>query len=101
MKETGGNPWGVVARTVRNIDYFLSAGNFRPLGRMLTDLAHAFYMETALAMGVAARQVLDLKDSLTTATPGAQNGRWLSHCGRRRYRRRGRASLSDAHGRPT
>ena len=52
MNETGGDPWEVVARTVRNIDYFLSAGNFRPLGRMLTDLEHVFYMETALATGV-------------------------------------------------
>jgi hypothetical protein len=52
MNETGGDPWEVVARTVRNIDYFLSAGNFRPLGRMLTDLEHVFYMETALASGV-------------------------------------------------
>ena len=52
MNETGGDPWAVITRTVRNVDYFLSAGNFRPLGRMLTDLEHVFYMETALATGV-------------------------------------------------
>ena len=52
MNETSGNPWEVIARTVRNIDYFLSVGNCRSLGRMLTDLEHVFYMETALATGI-------------------------------------------------
>ena len=52
MNETAGNPWAVVSRSVRHIDFFLSAGNFRPLGRMLIDLEHVFYLTTGITTGV-------------------------------------------------
>ena len=53
MNQTdGGNPLGMVHRVLAQIDFFLSQGNFRPLGRLLIDFEHVFYMKAGLVTGV-------------------------------------------------
>ena len=52
MNQTGGTLWGIVSRSFHNIDFFLSEGNFRPLGRALIDLEHVLYFRTSLTTGI-------------------------------------------------
>jgi hypothetical protein len=49
----GTNPFPVARQVVSDIDLFLGAGNFRPLGRFFAFTQQAFLFETAEATGLA------------------------------------------------
>ena len=50
--ETGGDPWRLITRTLDRVDFFLSLGNFRPLGRLFLVTVETMTLEAAMATGV-------------------------------------------------
>ena len=50
--ETGGDPWPLLERTLDRVDFFLSLGNFRPLGRLFMVTIETMTLEAAMATGV-------------------------------------------------
>ena len=50
--ETGGDPWPLLERTLDRVDFFLSLGNFRPLGRLWMVTVETMTLEAAMATGV-------------------------------------------------
>ena len=50
--ETGGDPWPLIERTLDRVDFFLSLGNFRPLGRLIMVAVETMTLEAAMATGV-------------------------------------------------
>ena len=49
----GSNPFKIVRGTYREIDFFLSRGNFRPVGRLFETIEHSFVFEAGEATGLA------------------------------------------------
>ncbi len=50
--ETGGSLWRLIGRTLDRVDFFLSLGNFRPLGRFVLVAVDMMTLEAALATGI-------------------------------------------------
>lgn len=49
----GSNPWKMIKGTYEELDFFLSRGNFRPVGRLLETVEHSFIFEAGEATGLA------------------------------------------------
>ena len=53
VNRTGSNPLEIARATYDDIQFFLSLGNFRPLGRFLEAIEHAFVFEAGEVTGLA------------------------------------------------